>query len=282
MPDRETIEAYAATGATMAVFLSVVHVDELTRRLLAHGDGLRPRHPGRDRPPGHLARAAGRGHDDRADGRRRAGDGHRQHDRAARRAGPRRCRRRGAATSTTLATPRGSGGCRGGRRPCLSRATRSCSSGASAARSSGRRPATRSSGADVLVGSPRHLAWFGPPSRRAMAGPTSPRATPARHASTSSWSVLSPTSSRSSAAGDAGSPRLRPGLGRPGLLRPGEDPGRRAGPRRRADPPGAVVGGPRLGRGRAELGRRRGRLGPRPAPGRRGRPSSCGRRRWRC
>ena len=31
-------------------------------------------------------------------------------------------------------------------------------------------------GADVLVGSPRHLAWFGPPSRRAEEGPPSRRA----------------------------------------------------------------------------------------------------------
>lgn len=37
MPDRETIQAYAATGATMAVFLSVGHVDDLVRRLLDHG-----------------------------------------------------------------------------------------------------------------------------------------------------------------------------------------------------------------------------------------------------
>jgi len=35
MPDHESIEAFAATGATMAVFLSVAHVEELARRLLA-------------------------------------------------------------------------------------------------------------------------------------------------------------------------------------------------------------------------------------------------------
>jgi precorrin-4/cobalt-precorrin-4 C11-methyltransferase len=45
MPDRETIEAYAATGATLAVFLSVVHVDELTRRLLAPGTAYEPDTP---------------------------------------------------------------------------------------------------------------------------------------------------------------------------------------------------------------------------------------------
>lgn len=37
MPDRETIQAYAATGATMAVFLSVGHVDDLAERLLDRG-----------------------------------------------------------------------------------------------------------------------------------------------------------------------------------------------------------------------------------------------------
>jgi len=35
MPTTESIEAFAATGATMAVFLSVGHVDELAGRLLA-------------------------------------------------------------------------------------------------------------------------------------------------------------------------------------------------------------------------------------------------------
>lgn len=35
MPDTETIEAYAATGATMAVFLSVSMVEQLAERLLA-------------------------------------------------------------------------------------------------------------------------------------------------------------------------------------------------------------------------------------------------------
>ena len=35
MPSAESIEAFAATGATMAVFLSVSHVDDLVRRLLA-------------------------------------------------------------------------------------------------------------------------------------------------------------------------------------------------------------------------------------------------------
>ena len=37
MPDRESIQAYAAIGATMAVFLSVGHVDELAVRLLESG-----------------------------------------------------------------------------------------------------------------------------------------------------------------------------------------------------------------------------------------------------
>jgi precorrin-4/cobalt-precorrin-4 C11-methyltransferase len=35
MPEAESIAAFSATGATMAVFLSVAHVDELARRLLA-------------------------------------------------------------------------------------------------------------------------------------------------------------------------------------------------------------------------------------------------------
>jgi precorrin-4/cobalt-precorrin-4 C11-methyltransferase len=37
MPDRETIETFAATGATLAVYLSVAHVEELAHRLLAAG-----------------------------------------------------------------------------------------------------------------------------------------------------------------------------------------------------------------------------------------------------
>ncbi len=45
MPDRETIEAYAATGATLAVFLSVGHVDELAQRLLADGTAYEPDTP---------------------------------------------------------------------------------------------------------------------------------------------------------------------------------------------------------------------------------------------
>jgi precorrin-4/cobalt-precorrin-4 C11-methyltransferase len=35
MPEAESIEALAATGATMAIFLSVTHVEELARRLVA-------------------------------------------------------------------------------------------------------------------------------------------------------------------------------------------------------------------------------------------------------
>jgi precorrin-4/cobalt-precorrin-4 C11-methyltransferase len=37
MPRRETIEAFAATGATLALFLSVRFLDELVERLLAPG-----------------------------------------------------------------------------------------------------------------------------------------------------------------------------------------------------------------------------------------------------
>ena len=37
MPDSETIEAFAATGTTMAVFLSVAHVEQLAKRLLREG-----------------------------------------------------------------------------------------------------------------------------------------------------------------------------------------------------------------------------------------------------
>lgn len=45
MPDRETIEAYAATGATMAVFLSVTHVVGLAERLLGDGTAYTPDTP---------------------------------------------------------------------------------------------------------------------------------------------------------------------------------------------------------------------------------------------
>jgi len=41
MPELETIEAYAATGATLAVFLSVANVEQLTERLLAAGSAYR-------------------------------------------------------------------------------------------------------------------------------------------------------------------------------------------------------------------------------------------------
>lgn len=41
MPDRETIAAYAATGATLAVFLSVTHVERLATELLAGGSAYR-------------------------------------------------------------------------------------------------------------------------------------------------------------------------------------------------------------------------------------------------
>lgn len=40
MPDRETIEAFAATGATMALFLSVSVVEQLAERLLAPGSAF--------------------------------------------------------------------------------------------------------------------------------------------------------------------------------------------------------------------------------------------------
>lgn len=45
MPERETIEAFAATGATLAVYLSVGQVDELTHRLLAAGSAFGPTTP---------------------------------------------------------------------------------------------------------------------------------------------------------------------------------------------------------------------------------------------
>jgi len=45
MPDRETIQAYAATGATMVVFLSVGHVESLRQRLLAEGTAYGPDTP---------------------------------------------------------------------------------------------------------------------------------------------------------------------------------------------------------------------------------------------
>ena len=45
MPDRETVQAYAATGATMVVFLSVSHVEMLSERLLDDGTAYRPDTP---------------------------------------------------------------------------------------------------------------------------------------------------------------------------------------------------------------------------------------------
>ena len=45
MPDRETIQAFAATGATMVVFLSVAHVELLQQRLLDEGTAYSPDTP---------------------------------------------------------------------------------------------------------------------------------------------------------------------------------------------------------------------------------------------
>jgi precorrin-4/cobalt-precorrin-4 C11-methyltransferase len=45
MPERETIEAYAATGATMALFLSIGAVDDLRERLLGAGSVFGPDTP---------------------------------------------------------------------------------------------------------------------------------------------------------------------------------------------------------------------------------------------
>jgi precorrin-4/cobalt-precorrin-4 C11-methyltransferase len=45
MPPRETLRTFAATGATLAVFLSVSLVEELTAELLAEGSGFEPQTP---------------------------------------------------------------------------------------------------------------------------------------------------------------------------------------------------------------------------------------------
>lgn len=45
MPDTETIQAFASTGATLAVFLSVTLLDELTQQLLATGTAYTPQTP---------------------------------------------------------------------------------------------------------------------------------------------------------------------------------------------------------------------------------------------
>lgn len=45
MPERDAIAAHAATGATMAVFLSVAHVEELAAQLLAEGSAYGPATP---------------------------------------------------------------------------------------------------------------------------------------------------------------------------------------------------------------------------------------------
>ena len=51
-PTGETIEAFAATGATLAVFLSVAHVERAGAPTAGRRHGLRAGHAGRDRPPG--------------------------------------------------------------------------------------------------------------------------------------------------------------------------------------------------------------------------------------
>ena len=73
MPAGESVASFAAHGATMAVFLSAARPDELAAELLAPGSGYRPRHPGRHRDPGHLARRAGHPHHRRRPGRATCG-----------------------------------------------------------------------------------------------------------------------------------------------------------------------------------------------------------------
>lgn len=45
MPDRETVDAFAATGATLVVFLSVSQIDQLTARLLGETSAYTPDTP---------------------------------------------------------------------------------------------------------------------------------------------------------------------------------------------------------------------------------------------
>lgn len=45
MPDRETVQAFAATGATLAVYLSAGQIDELVARLLDDGSAFGPGTP---------------------------------------------------------------------------------------------------------------------------------------------------------------------------------------------------------------------------------------------
>ena len=45
MPDRETIEAFAATGATLAIFLSVTFVEQLAQKLLSGTSAYSPETP---------------------------------------------------------------------------------------------------------------------------------------------------------------------------------------------------------------------------------------------
>lgn len=45
MPERERVRAFAAAGATMALFLSVRHVERLVEELLAEGSGYEPTTP---------------------------------------------------------------------------------------------------------------------------------------------------------------------------------------------------------------------------------------------
>ncbi len=65
MPDGEGVAAFAAHGATMAVFLSAARPDELAAAAVGPGLGLHGGDPGRHRGPGHLARRADRPHDRR-------------------------------------------------------------------------------------------------------------------------------------------------------------------------------------------------------------------------
>ena len=96
MPDRESIAAFSATGATMAVFLSVAHVDALARRLLADGRPIAADTPVRHRAPGVVARRAGGAHHDRRAGGGRRAPGLRSATLVPRGPGPGRRPRRNA------------------------------------------------------------------------------------------------------------------------------------------------------------------------------------------
>ncbi len=207
-------------------------------------------------------------HDDRRHGRRRPGGRARRDDDVPRSVRRSTARVTCAATSTRPATPPAS---------APRRAPRRDHGEPAAARRRGRRGGrgVRRRGAPASSSAP--TSWSAPAATSTGSRP------PARVSSSSSSSVASRALDDAVSARDAGPPRLRAGLGRPGVLRHGPCARRAVRPRSDLEvhpaPSSVSLAWAAAGHG---VGRRRRRVRPRPASGTPPSTPSSGRRRWRC